>query len=173
MRLETERLILCPWSVADWEAFRPIATDPEVMRYITGGTPWTDERIQQFISNQTATFTQHGFCRWKLTVKGREGIAGFCGAGFWRDAPDPEIGWWIERSLWGQGFASEAAPVALRDIFERVRLKRVISVAMPENLASLRIMKKLGLRDEGEFVSEGMTLRRHALTLEEYLNRPA
>jgi RimJ/RimL family protein N-acetyltransferase len=48
--LETERLLLLPWRAEDAEAFRPIATDPEVMRYITGGKPWSDEQIQELVS---------------------------------------------------------------------------------------------------------------------------
>jgi RimJ/RimL family protein N-acetyltransferase len=52
MILETERLILDTWESADWSAFRPIATDVEVMRYVTGGVPWNDEQIQSFVSRQ-------------------------------------------------------------------------------------------------------------------------
>jgi len=50
MILETERLVLTTWQPSDWIAFRFIATDVEVMRYITGGVPWIDERIQSFVS---------------------------------------------------------------------------------------------------------------------------
>jgi RimJ/RimL family protein N-acetyltransferase len=42
--LETERLVLDTWQGSDWTELRPIATDVEVMRYITGGAPWTDEQ---------------------------------------------------------------------------------------------------------------------------------
>jgi len=52
MILETQRLILDTWQSADWTAFRPIATDVEVMRYITGGVPWSDEQIRSFVDRQ-------------------------------------------------------------------------------------------------------------------------
>jgi ribosomal-protein-alanine N-acetyltransferase len=90
-------------------------------------------------------------------------MIGFCGVGFWRDAAEPEIGWWLARGHWGHGLATEAAQWALRDAFERVELKRIISVARPENRASIRIMEKLGLELEREFESEGIRLLRYAI----------
>jgi len=50
--IRTDRLILDEWELGDWQAFRPIATDPEVMRYINGGIPWTDQQIQNFVAVQ-------------------------------------------------------------------------------------------------------------------------
>jgi ribosomal-protein-alanine N-acetyltransferase len=163
MGLETERLILDAWQVSDVRAFRPIATDTEVMRYITGGVPWTDDQIQTFVERQLKLYSERGLCRWKLVSKATGEMMGFCGVGFWRDNPDPEIGWWLARRYWGQGLATEAASAALRDAFERVRLDRIISIARPENIASLRVMDKLGLRRECDFEVEGLRLLRYAI----------
>jgi ribosomal-protein-alanine N-acetyltransferase len=163
MILETERLILDTWQTSDWTAFRPIATDADVMRYITGGAPWTDDQIRGFVERQVKLYSERGFCRWKLLSKADGELIGFCGVGFWRDAPDPEIGWWLARRCWGRGLATEAAEAALRDAFERVRLERIISVAMRENAASIRIMEKLGLKLECEFENEGVRLVRYAI----------
>lgn len=163
MTLETERLILAPWESADWTAFRPIATDVEVMRYITGGVPWTDERIQSFVDRQIKLCAERGYCRWKLVEKASGDLAGFCGPGFWKDSTDPEIGWWLARRHWGRGLATEAATAALRDAFERAGLERLISVAMRENRASIHIMEKLGLKFEREFESEGFQLVKYAI----------
>jgi len=171
MIIETERLILDTWQTSDWTAFRPIATDPEVMRYITGGVPWTDDQIRSFVERQVKLYSERGFCRWKLLPKATGEMIGFCGVGFWRDAPDPEIGWWLARRYWGRGLATEAAVAALRDAFERVRLERIISVAMPENGASIRIMEKLGLKLECEFENEGLRLVRYVISRPQYFSR--
>jgi [ribosomal protein S5]-alanine N-acetyltransferase len=171
MILETERLILDTWQSSDWTAFRPIATDPEVMRYITGGVPWTDDQIRNFVDRQVKLYSERGFCRWKLLDKTTGELIGFCGVGFWREAPDPEIGWWLARRYWGRGLATEAAQTALRDAFERVRLERIISVAMPENTASIRIMQKLGLEFDCEFENEGVRLVRYAIGRSQYFSR--
>jgi [ribosomal protein S5]-alanine N-acetyltransferase len=167
--LETKRLLLDTWQASDWIPFRPIATDPQVMRHITGGVPWTDEQIQQFVNRQIQLFAERGFCRWKLLVKPGLEMVGFCGVGFWRNYPDAEIGWWLAQKHWGRGLATEAAQVALRDIFERVKLDRVISVARPENTASIRIMQKLGLQLDCEFENEGLRLVRYAIDRQRYV----
>jgi ribosomal-protein-alanine N-acetyltransferase len=173
MTLETERLLLDTWQSADWDAFRPIATDVEVMRYITGGVPWSDEQIRSFVSRQVELYRTRGFCRWKLMRKPDKNLIGFCGVGLWRDGLDLEIGWWLARPCWGHGLATEAARLALRDAFERVRLERVVSIAMPENRASTRIMEKLGLQFDCEFESDGVRLVRYAITRAEYLGAKA
>jgi ribosomal-protein-alanine N-acetyltransferase len=162
MPMETDRLHLNTWEAADWEALRPIATDPEVMRYITGGVPWTDEQVRSFVDRQIALYAERGYCRWKLIEKSSEEMIGFCGVGFWRDKPDPEIGWWLARRWWGRGLATEAARAALRDAVERIGLTRIISVAMPENTASRAIMTKLGMQFECEFEHSGTRLVRYA-----------
>jgi RimJ/RimL family protein N-acetyltransferase len=164
MILETDRLILSTWQASDWLAFRPIATDVEVMRYITGGVLWTDERIQSFVNRQVELFSERGFCRWKLLLKPAQEMIGFCGVGFWGDGLEPEIGWWLARQHWGRGLATEAARIALRDVFERVRLDRIISIARPANTASTRIMEKLGLKLESEFEKDGVPLVRYAIS---------
>ena len=173
MILETERLILDTWRPTDWTAFRPIATDADVMRYITGGAPWTDDQIRNFVERQIKLYAERGFCRWKLLDKAAREMIGFCGVGFWRNGPDPEIGWWLTRAHWGRGLATEAARPALRDAFERVRLERIISVAMIENSASRRIMEKLGLEFDCEFESEGFRLVRYAMDRARYEARSA
>jgi ribosomal-protein-alanine N-acetyltransferase len=168
MILETERLVLDTWQIPDWSAFRPIATDPEVMRHITGGAPWTDEQIRTFVERQVKLYAARSFCRWKLIAKADRQLIGFCGLGFWRDAPDPEIGWWLARRYWRSGLATEAARAALRDAFERANVERIISVATAANRASTRIMEKLGLELDCGFESEGVNLLRYAINQSRY-----
>ncbi len=106
MVLETERLILDKWQPSDWEAFRPIATDPQVMRFITGGVPWSDDQIQRFVNGQVQRYAESGYCRWKLFLKPGGEFIGFCGVGQFRDYPEPEIGWWLAPQYWGRGLAT-------------------------------------------------------------------
>jgi len=167
--LETPRLLLQQWRPEDWSAFKPIATNPEVMRYINGGIPWSDERIRDFVSRQIALYQERGHCRWKLTGKTSGALCGFCGVGRFHEFPDPEIGWWLAPNYWGNGFATEAARAALDDAFRRVAIPRIVSIAHRENSASIRIMQKLGLAFEADFENEGLPLRRYAIHLPAYL----
>jgi ribosomal-protein-alanine N-acetyltransferase len=151
---ETERLSLCRWRPEDREAFRPVATDPAVMRYITGGKPWADEQIDEFIQRQIQGLESNGFCLWRLLVKQQANrLIGFCGLQPWRDRPGLdigyhgviEIGWWLARDCWGQGFATEAARAVLEFGFEQAGLGKIIAVTHRDNKASQRVAGRIGL----------------------------
>ena len=59
--------------------------------------------------------------------------------------PTPEIGWFIDRELWGQGFATEGAAAALHFALGDVKIERVIGIYNTENAASGRVMEKIGM----------------------------
>ena len=166
-RLESTRLLLIPLESADWIAFRPIATDAAVMRYITGGVPWTDEKIIEFVERQRRHYSERGFCLWKMILKADGRLAGFCGLQPLDDLPGVEIGWWLAQDLWGRGLATEAAQMALADGFERVGLERIVAVAIRENGASLRVMKKLGMKYESDTVRRGFAVVLYAIEKKE------
>ncbi len=156
--LSTERLELVEWEPGDQQALRPIATDPEVMRYIAEGIPWSDEQIREFVLRQMRHAAERGFCLWKLLLRephaaGRP--AGLCGLQPLAGTEEIEIGWWLERELWGRGLATEAARAVLEFAWERAGLSRVVAIARAENRASRRIMEKLGMRYERDTVHRG------------------
>jgi len=153
--MRTERLLFAPWSEAYWLALNPIATDPEVMRYISGGQPWPDDRIQEFVRRQIDCFHLHGYCLWQLLEASSGGMIGFCGLQPLADTGHVEIGWWLARSHWGRGLATEAARAVLRDGFERAGLARIVAIAQPQNRASIRVMEKLGMQYEKPMKHKG------------------
>lgn len=141
--IETDRLRLGTWQPEDLAAFRPIATHPEVMRYIADGKPWPDERIAQFINRQMTHAERLGYCLWKLIDKTNGRLVGQCGIQPLYNTGHTEVGWWLARDCWGRGLASEAASAALRYGFDVIGLPRVVAIAQPENVASIRVMQKL------------------------------
>lgn len=154
-RLETTRLLLCLWESSDWPAFKPIATNPHVMKYISGGEPWPDEKIMEFVDRQIRHYRERGFCLWKLLLTENHRLVGFCGLQPLDDLPGIEIGWWLASDQWGQGLSTEAARCVLEDAFSRIGLSRIVAVALRENRASIRIMEKLGMRFEAEVNHHG------------------
>ena len=156
--LSTARVLLAEWGPEDAQALRPIATDPEVMRYITGGIPFSDEQLREFLERQMRHAAERGYCLWKLLLRGGHGaarVAGLCGLQPLSGTEEIEIGWWLSRDLWGQGLATEAARAALQFAWETAGLSRVVAVAIAENQASRRIMEKLGMRYERDTVHRG------------------
>jgi len=170
--MRTEHLVFSPWSEADWLALKPIATDPEVMRYISDGLPWPDDRIQEFVERQMTCLRECGFCMWRLLEPDTDQMIGFCGLQPLANTPDIEIGWWLARSHWGRGLATEAARAVLHDGFERAGLDRIVAVAQPANGASRRVMEKLGMRYERDTQHKGVDVVLYAIHAADLLNSP-
>lgn len=167
--LETTRLQLVQWNSEDWLQLKPIAQDPQVMRYISAGRPWTDEQIREFVERQISGFAERGFCFWRLLTKeaGSDGSAGeMIGFGGLQQLPatkEIEIGWWLAQAWWNKGLATEAAREAMRDGFQRIGLERIVAVAIPENRASIHVMEKLGMRFERETTHRGFRVALYAI----------
>jgi [ribosomal protein S5]-alanine N-acetyltransferase len=163
--LKTIRLQLTPWRHIDFASFRPIATDPEVMRYINDGAPWNDDQIREFIRRQMRHAAAKQFCLWRIVREPDGKMLGFCGLQplTIEGHREVEIGWWLARNCWGRGLASEAAREAMRFAFDEVKLSRVIAIAQPENRASIRIMRKLGMRFEREATHKGIRVVLYAI----------
>jgi RimJ/RimL family protein N-acetyltransferase len=162
--MRTERLLFAPWMESDWLALRPIATDPEVMRYINDGQAWPDDRIRSFVERQMDCYRLRGYCLWRLTEESSGETIGFCGLQPLEGTPEVEIGWWLRRSHWGHGLATEAARAALGYGFGRAGLERIVAIALPENRASLRVMEKLGMRYERDIQHRGFEVVLYAVS---------
>ncbi len=145
-RIETERLIIREWSESDFSPFLEIAIDPEVMRYIGTGTAYTREQVREFLGRQSESVARHGFCVGALESKADGQLLGHCGIQYLDPGGDVEVGWWLARSQWGQGFATEAGRGALTFAFDELNLDRVLALAHIENKASRRVMERLGMR---------------------------
>ena len=158
--LQTRRLRLMEWRHADFAAFRPIAKDPDVMRYISDGIPWSDEGIREFIGRQIRHAAARRFCLWRIARNPDGKTIGFCGLQPLKleGQREVEIGWWLAKNCWGRGLATEAARTVMRFAFDDAKLRRVIAIARPENLASIRIMRKLGMRFEREATHKGISV---------------
>ena len=83
--------------------------------------------------------------------------------------PCVEVGWRLARALWGQGYATEAARASVEFAFTRLALDEIVSMTVPANLRSRRVMKRLGLsRNAADdfmhpLLPEGDPLRPHVL----------
>jgi RimJ/RimL family protein N-acetyltransferase len=157
--LETERLLLEPWSEDTRADFTTVVADPRVMRYIGDGSTWTRERADEVFSRQLDHWRQHGFGWRAATLKMTEVWVGFIGLNYVARKPPRSTTKLRLRSaggsapsVWHQGYATEGA-LALRDeTFERVGLDCIIGRHRPANVASGRIMERLGMTFERDAV---------------------
>jgi RimJ/RimL family protein N-acetyltransferase len=120
-----------------------------------------------------AGFRVLGYGLWAVEVPREAEFIGFVGLALHdfeaHFTPAVEVGWRLERSYWGRGFASEAARAAVADGFNRAELDEIVSFTVPANVRSVRVMQRLGMThdpaddfDHPRF-PVGHRLRRHVL----------
>ena len=166
--LRTERLILRRWRDADLVPFAALNADALVMEHF----PWRLDRAESDAMAERIRdhFTREGFGLWAAEVPGVAPFIGFVGLARPSFRPeDVEIGWRIASQYWGAGYATEGARAAVAHAFGPLGLDRLISMTVPRNVRSQRVMAKLGfVRDpDGDFehprIPEGNPTRSHWL----------
>ncbi|MGC1885906.1 MAG: GNAT family N-acetyltransferase [Stellaceae bacterium] len=171
--LRTARLVLRQWRDDDAAAFAELSADPAVMQYLV---PFADRAaMDAWVVAARTHWQDHGFGPWVVELRGEAPMIGVVGLSNLRFAlpfaPAVEAAWRLARPNWGQGYAYEAARAAIADGFGRLGLNEIVAFTVPANLASRRVMEKLGMtRDPAEDfdfehprVPPGHPLRRHVL----------
>ena len=169
--IETRRLLLEPLDASRLEEFVALTAHPETMRYWWPGGPFSRDLAERNFAASLARLREHGFGRrWILAKENGAGL-GFTDAKHFGEScedvsPDEvEIGWMITPSAWGRGYGTEAGCAARDEAFERLGLESIVAVHHPENVASGRIMEKLGMAFEREIVDrQGWPYRLYRLT---------
>ena len=147
--LETERLVLRRFAEADVDNLFDLNSDPEVMRFLTGGKPTPREVIR----NETLPRILHyyecfkGFGFWAAIERSTGRFLG------WFEFRPPEggtpdvveLGYRLRRSAWGKGYATEGSRALIRKGFIELGVRRVRAQTMAVNTASRRVMEKAGL----------------------------
>jgi RimJ/RimL family protein N-acetyltransferase len=147
----TSRLLLRGWQDGDVERMAEIYTDPEVVRYLR---PLDLEGTRQQLLRFADHWDEYGFGLWAVEERASGRLIGRIGLAHHPDwtasMHDAEVGWTLDRSAWGGGLATEGGEAALAYGFDTQGMTRIISIAHRENIASQRVMEKLGLHREGE-----------------------
>jgi RimJ/RimL family protein N-acetyltransferase len=147
--LETDRLVLRQFTMADADNLVQLDADPDVMRYITGGVPTSRAEIEDEVLPAFLGYYQRyeGFGFWAAIEKA---TGEFLGWFHFRPRPDAdpgevELGYRLRKSAWGQGYATEGSRALIRKGFTEHGVQRVVAEAMVVNQASWRVMEKAGL----------------------------
>ena len=147
--LETERLLFRDHVPEDFEAYREIEADPLVRRFV-GSQPRTREATRRKFRDHLAP--RSGLLRlWATVLKETGGYIGYCGVypHFGKAGPIPgegALGFTLASAWWNRGLATEAAGAFVDFGFRELRLRRIVASVQAGNMASARILEKLGFR---------------------------
>jgi len=149
--LETDRLLLRRFTPADEDNLVELDSDPEVMRFLTGGKPTPREVVRhELLPSILCEYERYDgrFGLWAALAKPSGWFLG------WfelrpregRGADEVELGYRLRRDAWGRGYATEGARALVDRAFATPVVRRVFAETMAVNTASRRVMEKAGLR---------------------------
>jgi RimJ/RimL family protein N-acetyltransferase len=151
--IRTDRLLMRGWRETDKPAYAGLNADPLVMRHFP--STLTADQSGEMVDRIMARWAHDGLGLWAVERLDNGRFIGFVGLtapGWHLDGVTPcvEIGWRLAAEHWGQGYAPEAAREALRFAFDHVDLPgdEVVSFTTTQNVASQRVMGKIGMRHD-------------------------
>jgi RimJ/RimL family protein N-acetyltransferase len=145
--LETERLRLRPPRAEDFDAWAGLMADPDASRFIGG--PLSRPVAWRNICTMTGAWTVRGFSMFSIVEKATGRWIGRAGPWEPEAWPGKEVGWALDRSAWGQGYATEAAVRCMGWAFDELGWTEVVHSIEPQNAASIRVALRLGSRRLG------------------------
>lgn len=141
--LETERLILRELTPLDALDFYELNADPEVIKY-TGNLAFLSvDEAKAFLENYT-DYKKNGFGRWAVIGKKTKSFLGWCGLKLNQEG-FVDLGYRFYRKEWGKGYATESAKASMEYGFENLGINEIIGRVTQENVASVRVLEKLGM----------------------------
>jgi ribosomal-protein-alanine N-acetyltransferase len=144
-RLETDRLRFRHFTHDDLQIMYTLGTDPDVIKY--ADTPCKDlqeakERLEQ---GPLSDYEEYGYGRFAVEYKETGKVIGFCGIKYLPEIDLPEVGYRYLKEYWGKGIGTEAANICVDFARTDLKIKKLIALIVPENIASIRVAEKLGM----------------------------
>ena len=150
MQLITERLVLRDFVETDWQEVLAYQSDPRYLRYYAweGRSP---SEVQAFVDRFITWQNEQPRTNYQLAVVDKTSgrLIGNCGVR--KPAPDAlaaELGYELAPDHWGHGYATEAARALIAFGFNDLRLQRISAHCIAENVASVRVLQRLGMQQE-------------------------
>ncbi len=153
--LETKRLKLRAFQDRDIQSFAEYRSDPDVAKYQDWDAPYSMEKAAQFVEEMKVIRPGTPDEWYQIAIELKDGgiLIGDCT--FYilaEDTRQAEIGFTLARKYQGKGYATEAVTRLLDYLFGELRLHRIRATCDVENLASSRLLEKIGMRREAHFV---------------------
>lgn len=153
---ETPRLILRQITTDDVDDLAAIFADPVVMKFWPSTRTYAE--TQQYCDRILSCYEEYGFGLWATVHKADNKLIGRCGLipQLVDGQTEVEIGYLLAKEYWGRGLATEAA-VAIKNYGEeQLNFNRLISLIVPENIASQKVAIKNGMKYEQDTTHAGI-----------------
>lgn len=149
-RLKTKRLILKPFILDDAPDVQRLAGDRAIAATTTNiPHPYEDGAAEAWIATHQDEFDDGMTVTLAITLKEDNSLIGAIGLNIRKEHENGELGYWVGKPYWNQGYCTEAAEAVLEYGFRILNLNRIYATYMNDNPPSGRVMEKIGMKYEG------------------------
>ncbi|SCB56544.1 Protein N-acetyltransferase, RimJ/RimL family [Rhizobium aethiopicum] len=150
----TSRLRFVMWDEGDAALLQQLHSTTAMTRYLPGNAPWSLDKAEQRLRSWFEEQARDGTTKYKLLAEdgsfiGRAGISRFGSEEF-------ELGYSLREEAWGKGLATEAASALACWFIAREFAPGFIAFTHPENIASQRVLRKIGMRERAPILIDGV-----------------
>ena len=149
---QTPRLILRRFTEADAPLILALNSDPEIVKYVHELTLKSVEQAEKILHDIILPQYKNNLGRWAIHVKDNMDFIGWCGLKYRPELDEIDLGYRLVQKAWGKGYATESAQYTLDHGFKTLDLKLVTGRAYIENIASIKVLEKIGM----DFIGEGI-----------------
>jgi len=144
--LQTERLTLREFELEDAEVVYQLATDERINRFTCDDiVPSSVEETRRLIVDiYHRDYRRHRCGRLAMVERSSGRVIGFCGLKYLQDLGETDLGYRLLPEFWNRGLATEAARAVLKDGQQRLNIDAPVAFVLKPNLASRRVLEKLG-----------------------------
>jgi RimJ/RimL family protein N-acetyltransferase len=167
--LQTPHLFLRGWTAADADVLFGILQEEGLLRYFPNPHPPSHARVDAYIAHHRAQWEERGYGHWAIVTREDGCVVGWNGLEFLAELSETEVAYLLTKRVWGRGYASEAAREAIRFGFETVGLNAIIGLVHPDNIASISVLEKCGLRFANRITLWGMAMSRYRIARGDYV----
>jgi ribosomal-protein-alanine N-acetyltransferase len=152
---ESSRLIFRLFTMEDAALVYELNRDENVTRFTYD--PISDMARAADVLQRTIIpqYVLYNYGRWATHLKEDMSFIGWCGLKFRAELKEVDLGYRFMEKYWGQGYATEAAFAAVKYGFEKLHIPRITGRADPKNLASARVLEKIGMKFIGQEQVDG------------------
>ena len=149
---ETPCLILRQFTEADAPLILALNSDPEIVKYVHEPILKTLEQAENILQDIILPQYKNNLGRWAIHTKDNMDFIGWCGLKYRPGLDEIDLGYRLMQKAWGKGFATEAAQHSLDYGLNQLNLKLITGRAHIENIASIKVLEKIGM----DFIGEGI-----------------
>jgi ribosomal-protein-alanine N-acetyltransferase len=155
IHLETERLLMRPFLPEDAEQMFLLNNNPVVLQY-TGDVPFSSPREALQLIERYDQYKKYGLGRLTVLRKDDHAFLGWCGLKYHEYTGTVDLGYRFHQQYWGMGYATEACLANLAFGFSHPNISMIIGQTRKDNVSSIRVLEKIGMRYIKDFLWEGM-----------------